>query len=111
MELTLFITGSNPNHARTVAHLESLCEQQLNGQCDLEVIDVCESPQRAEKDKVLATPALIKQWPLPVQRMIGDFSSSERVLMELGVRVAADDIEQGMHNGPGAESTDVAAYG
>lgn len=89
--LKLFIRGDNARQRRAAAELKAHCEQRLQRRCDLEVIDVVRQPQRAEEEKVLATPALLKMRPLPVQRMIGDFSSLERVLRELGL--GADDLE------------------
>ena len=92
--LKLFISGDNPQQQRAAADLKAHCEEQLKRHCDLEVIDVARQPQRAEEERVLATPALVKVRPLPVQHMIGDFSSVERVLRELGLGAAVE-LEQG----------------
>lgn len=66
--------------------MRRICEQELNGQYELEIIDVLEHPQRAEDDKILATPTLIKQLPPPLRRVIGDLSDKEKVLLGLEVR-------------------------
>jgi circadian clock protein KaiB len=66
--------------------LRRICEQDLGGQYQLEIIDVLEHPQRAEDDKILATPTLIKQLPPPLRRVIGDLSDKEKVLLGLEVR-------------------------
>jgi circadian clock protein KaiB len=60
--------------------------QELEGRYELEIVDVLEHPQRAEDEKILATPTLIKQLPLPLRRVIGDLSDKEKVLMGLEVR-------------------------
>jgi circadian clock protein KaiB len=93
--LQVFISGDNPKHARAVAGLQAHCAARLYGAYEVEVIDVVQHPQRAVEEKVLATPALIKVRPLPVQRIIGDFSSPERVLQELGFGAAVNDAAQG----------------
>jgi circadian clock protein KaiB len=49
---------------------------------------VLENPQRAEDDRILATPTLIKQLPPPLRRVIGDLSDKDKVLLGLEVRSA-----------------------
>lgn len=48
-----------------------------------------ENPQRAEDERILATPTLIKQLPPPLRRVIGDLSDKDKVLLGLEVRPAA----------------------
>jgi circadian clock protein KaiB len=69
-----------------IANLQRICEQELEGKYELEIIDVLESPQLAEDEKILATPTLIKQLPPPLRRVIGDLSDKEKVLFGLEVR-------------------------
>jgi circadian clock protein KaiB len=71
-----------------IANLQRICEQELEGKYELEIIDVLESPQLAEDEKILATPTLIKQLPPPLRRVIGDLSDKEKVLFGLEVRPA-----------------------
>jgi circadian clock protein KaiB len=66
--------------------LRRICEQELHGQYELEIIDVLKNPQLAEDEKILATPTLIKQLPPPLRRVIGDLSDKEKVLLGLEVR-------------------------
>jgi circadian clock protein KaiB len=72
-----------------VANLRRICEQELQGRYELQVIDVLEQPQLAEDEKILATPTLIKQLPPPLRRVIGDLSDKEKVLLGLEVRPIA----------------------
>lgn len=87
--LKLYVTGSNPRADRAVVNLRRICEQELAGQYDLQIIDVLEHPQLAEDEKILATPTLIKQLPPPLRRVIGDLSDTEKVLLGLEVRPQA----------------------
>jgi circadian clock protein KaiB len=66
--------------------LRRICENELQGRYELEIIDVVQHPQVAEDDKILATPTLIKQLPPPLRRVIGDLSDTEKVLMGLDVQ-------------------------
>jgi circadian clock protein KaiB len=69
-------------------NLRRICEQDLGGEYELQIIDVLEDPDAAEQDKVLATPTLIKQLPPPLRRVIGDLSNKDKVLLGLDVRPA-----------------------
>ena len=80
----LYVTGEAVNSVRARRNLEEL-RAHLPGSWEVEVVDVLESPARAEEDRVLATPTLIKSSPPPTRRIIGDLSDRERVLMSLGM--------------------------
>ncbi|MDD5723025.1 MAG: circadian clock protein KaiB [Syntrophales bacterium] len=81
--LRLYITGKTPKSERAIANLKEICKKELEGLYELQIIDVLESPQLAEDEKILATPALIKDLPPPLRRIIGDLSNSEKVLLGL----------------------------
>jgi circadian clock protein KaiB len=82
----LFVTGASSRTGIAIANLRRICEQELEGQYDLEIIDVQQFPDLAEDEKILATPTLIKSLPLPLRRVIGDLSDTEKVLLGLEVR-------------------------
>ncbi len=91
--LKLYVTGSSPRAEVAIANLRRICEQELRGEYQLEIIDVLEHPQVAEDDKILATPTLIKQLPPPLRRVIGDLSDKEKVLLGLEVRRNATNFD------------------
>jgi circadian clock protein KaiB len=84
--LTLYVTGTSPRTRIAIDNLNRICSQELAGRYDLEIVDVLEHPQRAEDERILATPTLIKQLPPPLRRVIGDLSDKEKVLLGLEVR-------------------------
>jgi len=84
--LKLYVTGSSPRAETAVANLRRICEQELRGRYELQIIDVLKEPQLAEDEKILATPTLIKQLPPPLRRVIGDLSDTGKVLLGLEVR-------------------------
>jgi circadian clock protein KaiB len=84
--LKLYVTGKTPKAAVAIANLQRICDEELRGQYDLQIIDVLEQPQAAEDDRVLATPTLIKRLPPPLRRVIGDLSDKHKVLLGLEVR-------------------------
>ncbi len=80
---TLFVAGQSPRSLAAKANLHRLCEEAFGSDYAIEVVDVLESPERAEKEKVPATPFVIKRSPGPVRRLAGDLSDRRRVLFEL----------------------------
>jgi circadian clock protein KaiB len=87
--LQLYVTGKTPRSARAIANLNEICESELRGQYDIQVIDVRESPHLAEEEKILATPTLIKVLPPPTRRIIGDLSEREQVIFGLDLNINA----------------------
>lgn len=83
--LKLYITGRTKRSEDAIAVMRRICDEELGGQIELMVIDVLEQPQLAEDEKILATPTLIKELPLPLRRIIGDLSDKEKVLLGLDV--------------------------
>jgi circadian clock protein KaiB len=86
--LRLYVTGMTPRSTRAVENVRAICEQHLQGRYDLEVIDIYQQPTLAKGEQIIAAPTLIKKLPLPLRRVIGDLSSTERVLLGLDLRLA-----------------------
>lgn len=84
--LKLYVTGTTPNSVRAISNLKQICEEHLRGRYDLEIIDLYQHPSLAQGEQIIAAPTLIKKLPLPLRRVIGDMSSSERVLFGLDLR-------------------------
>ena len=68
--------------------MRAICEEHLQGRYELEVIDIYQQPTLAKGEQIIAAPTLIKKLPLPLRRVIGDMSSTERVLLGLDLRPA-----------------------
>ncbi len=85
--LRLFITGASPNSSRAVTNLKNICEANIPGDYSLEIIDVYQSHDIAETEGLIALPKLIKKYPLPERRMIGDMSNTKKVLSGLGLEI------------------------
>jgi circadian clock protein KaiB len=83
--LRLFITGTTPKCARAIKNIRAICEANLPGRYDLEVIDIYQHPEQAKPEQIIVTPTLVKKLPLPFRRMIGDLSDNERVLIGLDI--------------------------
>lgn len=81
--LQLFVTGRTQSSRRAIDTLQTLCDERLKDEHEIEIIDVLEFPQMAEQAKIMATPTLIKRLPTPSRRIIGDLSNHEKLLMGL----------------------------
>lgn len=92
--LTLYISGQTSRSESAVNNIRSICEEFLQRNYDLSIIDVLETPHIAEEDRILATPTLIRKMPLPVRRIIGDLSDRNKVLFGLGFQFSSG-IQQG----------------
>jgi len=86
--LRLYVTGQTPRSLRSVENLRNLCEKYLKNRYDLEVIDIYQQPALAKEGQIIAAPTLIKTLPLPLRRLVGDFSDGERVVLGLDLTVA-----------------------
>jgi circadian clock protein KaiB len=78
--LRLFITGILPNSARAIENINAICELYLKNRYELEIIDIYQQPSFALSEKIIAIPVLIKKFPLPEARLIGDLSDIGVVL-------------------------------
>lgn len=81
----LFIMGQTSRSQYAIRTLRRICENALPDAYELTIIDVLEQPALAEENKIIATPTLIKEWPLPVRRVLGDLSDQEKLLEALGI--------------------------
>ncbi|MBV8608017.1 MAG: circadian clock KaiB family protein [Singulisphaera sp.] len=84
--LRLYVTGLTPRSTQAIATIKALCEEYLTGRYHLEVIDIYQQPTLAQGEEIIAVPTLIKKFPLPLRRLIGDLSDGDRVLVGLDLR-------------------------
>jgi circadian clock protein KaiB len=84
--LRLYVTGITPKSTRAIQNLKKICEENLKGRYELEVIDIYQQPTLAKDEQIIATPTLIKKLPNPLRRLIGDMSDKERILVGLELK-------------------------
>jgi circadian clock protein KaiB len=90
-ELTLFVSGASDLAARAIANARRLCDVHLHGRCHLSVVDVHDDPNAVLTSRLLATPTLVKNLPLPVRRVVGDLSHADKVLRALDLPAAREE--------------------
>lgn len=84
--LRLYVAGNAPNSLRAVANAKAICEEYLTARYELEIVDLLKHPARALADGIIVTPTLLRLRPLPAQRMIGNLSDTNQVLLTLAAR-------------------------
>ncbi len=87
-ELRLYIAGKTAKSKTALANLHKYCEEYLEGEYKIEVIDLLVKPQLAEGDQIFAVPTLVRKVPEPIRKIIGDLSNEEKVLVGLNIRPA-----------------------
>ena len=89
--LRLFVAGATSRSRQAVLRVRQLCEAELKDNCTLEVIDIYQQPSLARDNQIVATPTLIKEFPRPVRRFIGNLANIIGLFVELDL-IAKDKI-------------------
>lgn len=84
--LRLYVAGITPKSTQAIANTKKICEEYLAERYELEVIDIYQQPVLAKDEQIIAVPTLIKKLPLPLRKIIGDMSDTERILLGLDLR-------------------------
>jgi circadian clock protein KaiB len=84
--LRLYVTGITPKSTKAIANVKKICEEYLSGRYELEVIDIYQQPNLAKGEQIIAAPTLIKKLPLPLRKLIGDMSDTEKFLVGIDLR-------------------------
>ena len=87
--LKLYVAGQTPKSMTAFENLKKICTEHLNGQYEIQVIDLLKNPQLAEGDQIIAIPTLVRKLPVPFRKIIGDLSNRERVLIDLDIKPGA----------------------
>ena len=85
-QLLLYIAGQTPKSIKALSNLKKYAEEHLKGIYSIEIIDLLVNPQLAEGDQILAVPTLVRRFPEPIRKIIGDLSNEERVLIGLNIK-------------------------
>lgn len=84
LHLTLYVAGDTARSRQAMANLERICAELLGGRARCATVDVLDSPELADAERILTTPTLIRESPIPRRRVTGDLSDVKRVLSALG---------------------------
>ncbi len=88
-ELRLYIAGQTPKSVLALKNITKYCREHLEGKYTIEIVDLLVNPRLAEGDQIFAIPTLVRKFPVPLRKIIGDLSNEEKVLVGLNIRPAA----------------------
>ena len=83
IELTLYVAGQTPKSVAAIRNLERICAEHGDGGFTVKVVDLKENPRLAREHNIVAIPTLVRQLPVPIQKIIGDLSDTQKVLVHL----------------------------
>ena len=86
VELRLYVAGQTPKSLAAIANLEKICADSFDGGYHVEVIDLMKNPALARDHQILAIPTLVRSLPVPICKIIGDLSDTDRVMVGLDIR-------------------------
>lgn len=85
-QLLLYIAGQTPKSVKALGNIKKYAEEHLKGIYSIEIIDLLKNPKLAEGDQIIAVPTLVRKFPEPIRKIIGDLSNEERVLVGLNIK-------------------------
>ena len=85
--LQLYVSGMSPKSMEAIENIKRLCDENLQGTVELEIIDLYKNPEAASEQQIVFSPSLIKQLPLPKKILIGTFADKEKVIKGLGITI------------------------
>lgn len=80
-ELKLYVAGQTPKSLTAFSNLKRFCEENLNGNYHIEVVDLAKNPHLAKLDQIVAIPTLVRKLPAPMKKIIGDLSDKQKVIL------------------------------
>jgi circadian clock protein KaiB len=95
--LTLYVSGASPRSAEALETVRRLCDEELPGRVELQVVDVTDEPALAVRDRIVAVPTLVKRLPPPPRQLVGDLADVDRLRAGLDLGPAP-----AQPSGPGA---------
>ena len=84
--LRLYVAGMTSQSTEAIKNITQICEENLKGRCDLQIIDIYQQPKLAKGEQIIAAPTLIKKLPLPLRKFIGSMADKEKILVGLDLR-------------------------
>ncbi|HEV7571690.1 MAG TPA: circadian clock KaiB family protein [Thermoanaerobaculia bacterium] len=84
--LRLYVVGQTAKSVAAIANLKKFCAEHLDDRYTIEIIDVAADPKAARRDEIVAIPTLVRKLPIPMRKIIGDLSNTDRVLVSFDLQ-------------------------
>ena len=92
-DLCLYVTDQSPKCLRAIENLRRACEKHLAGRYTIEIVDLLKNPRRAADDQILAVPTVVRRFPAPIRKLVGDLADDDRLLLGLELRQSGNQRE------------------
>lgn len=89
-DLRLYVAGQSPRSLAAIANLQKICDEHLTTPYRIQIIDLLVNPQLSRDDQIVAIPTLVRKLPVPIRKIIGDFSDTARTLVGLQLHPLAN---------------------
>ena len=83
IQIYLFVNPSIVSHQTLIRNFQRLLKLKGYSHCDLRIVDVIKEPDSAIKAQVYILPTLVRKYPDPEIRIIGDFADTEQIINRL----------------------------
>ena len=87
--LTLYVSGTSPQSVAAVETVRRICDKELRGRVDLQIVDIRDAGALAVEDGIVVLPTLVKHMPEPRRKLVGDLSDIRWVRTALDIPPAA----------------------
>jgi circadian clock protein KaiB len=84
--MRLYIAGMTPNSMQAIINLRQIFQANLPDRYELDIIDLVQNPGMAADQHIVATPTLVKFFPLPMHRFVGNMSNKTMILLGLNIQ-------------------------
>jgi circadian clock protein KaiB len=81
----LYVADETAASLQALSNLHTIGMDHLNGQYQVELVDILNEPLRALSEGIIVTPTLVRVSPLPTRQIVGDLHDMEAVLQTLGL--------------------------
>lgn len=81
----LFIAGNTLRSSQAEQNLRRMADERLGGGYELSVVDIVLDPERAERERILTTPTVLKSRPGTPRKATGDLSDMDKVMLALAL--------------------------
>lgn len=85
VQLRLYVAGQTPKSLAAISNLKKICDENSKASYHIEVIDLVKNPALARDHQIVAIPTLVRSLPVPIRKIIGDLSDTERVVVGLQI--------------------------
>lgn len=81
----LFVAGDSVRSSQAEQNLRRMADARLGAPYELVVVDVTADPERAERERILTTPTVLKTSPGTPRKVTGDLSDIDKVMLALAL--------------------------